>query len=78
MKYPAASHFVDGKCVAAEADMFPVISPVDGSLLSQVPLDGASVVTGATEVAAAAQKNWASPTIAKITSRASAGSAGHA
>ena len=59
MKYPAVSHFIQGAFVVNPAEQtLPVVSPLDGALLSTVPLGAAQVVDEAVAAAKAAFPTW--------------------
>ncbi|HYC40173.1 MAG TPA: CoA-acylating methylmalonate-semialdehyde dehydrogenase [Chitinophagaceae bacterium] len=59
MKYPAIQNFINGQFVNASSDRaLEVISPVDGSLLSTVPLSCAKDLDAAVKAARAAFLPW--------------------
>lgn len=63
MKHSPVQNFVGGRFVACAGEHIPVVSPVDGSLLSQAPRSGAPDVDGAVQAAKAAFPAWAKKTI---------------
>lgn len=64
MKYTALSNYVDGKKVASSSSRFlEVISPIDGSLLSTVPMSSAADLDLAVQAAKKAAKKWAATPI---------------
>lgn len=64
MKYTALSNYVDGKKVASSSSRFlEVISPLDGSLLSTVPMSSAADLDLAVQAAKKAAKKWAATPI---------------
>lgn len=63
MKYPAIRNHVGGKPVESRGESADVISPLDGSKLSSVPLSTAADVDAAVRVAAAAFPAWAGETL---------------
>ena len=63
MKYEAVAHYIGGQAVAGSGDALPVISPLDGSQLSTVPLATAAEVAQAVAAARAAQTQWSAATI---------------
>ena len=59
MKYPAAQHFINGRFCGDPAEKtMTVISPLDGGLLSTVPLGSAQVVDQAAAAAKTAFSSW--------------------
>jgi malonate-semialdehyde dehydrogenase (acetylating)/methylmalonate-semialdehyde dehydrogenase len=59
MKYPAIQNFINGKFVpASAARTLNVVSPLDGNLLSTVPMSGASDLDQAVQAAQAAFPIW--------------------
>ena len=59
MKYPAIQNFINGQYVAASTSRFlPVISPLDGNLLSEVPMSTKEDLHTAVEAALAAFPKW--------------------
>lgn len=59
MKYPIVKNFINGQFTDESATaVMDVVSPVDGSLLSKVPLSGASDLNRAVISAKAAFKKW--------------------
>jgi len=59
MRYSAVKNFINGQFVDAQTSgSLDVISPVDGALLSSVPLSGPSDLDAAVQSAKAAFKGW--------------------
>lgn len=59
MKYPPVQNFINGKMVNAHSDRsLDVISPVDGTLLSKVPLSTSRDLDDAVKAAKAAFDGW--------------------
>ncbi|MBV9986589.1 MAG: aldehyde dehydrogenase family protein, partial [Chitinophagaceae bacterium] len=59
MKYPAIQNFIDGRFVPSSSPRkMEVISPVDGNLLSTVPMSSANDLNAAVEAAKAAFPVW--------------------
>lgn len=59
MKYPPVQNFINGEFISAATNrLLPVISPVNGQLLSEVPLSGAAELEKAVTAAAAAFHGW--------------------
>ncbi len=59
MKYPPVQNFINGEFISAATNRhLPVISPVNGQLLSEVPLSGAAELGKAVTAAAAAFHGW--------------------
>ncbi len=59
MKYPQAQNFVNGKFIDANTQNYlDVISPLDGNLLSKVPLSSSSDLNQAVVAAKAAFPSW--------------------
>ncbi|MDP6445953.1 MAG: aldehyde dehydrogenase family protein, partial [Pirellulaceae bacterium] len=63
MKYSPLENVIGGSTATACAAELDVVSPVDGSLLSRVPLSTACEVTAAVDSAAAAYEDWAGRTL---------------
>lgn len=63
MKYPLVSNFIAGTHRAASGPSLDVVSPVDGQLLSKVPLGDGDALDLAAKSAADAQKDWSGLTI---------------
>ncbi|WP_295649263.1 CoA-acylating methylmalonate-semialdehyde dehydrogenase [uncultured Mucilaginibacter sp.] len=64
MKYGPVKNFIDGAFVESETSkIMQVISPVDGSLLSEVPMSEASDLDLAVQSAKAAFKKWSATPI---------------
>ena len=59
MKYPTVQNFINGEFISAATNrLLPVISPVNGQLLSEVPLSGAAELEKAVTAATAAFHGW--------------------
>ncbi|MEJ7830169.1 MAG: aldehyde dehydrogenase family protein, partial [Segetibacter sp.] len=59
MKYPALKNYINGEfVVSGSSRTLPVISPVDGALLSEVPMSNAEDLHTAVEAARAAFHKW--------------------
>lgn len=59
MKYPAVKNFIHGKFIDSEnSDKLNVISPIDGNLLSTVPMSNSADLDGAVSSAKEAFKTW--------------------
>lgn len=60
MKYPPVQNYINGKFVASSPDprSLDVISPIDGTLLSKVPMSTASDLDTAVKAAKAAFPGW--------------------
>ncbi len=64
MKYPALQNFVDGKLVASQTNKtLDVTSPLDGNLLSTVPLSNAADLDAAVAAATKAFAKWSNTSI---------------
>jgi malonate-semialdehyde dehydrogenase (acetylating) / methylmalonate-semialdehyde dehydrogenase len=64
MKYPALQNFVDGKLVASQSNKtLEVTSPLDGNLLSTVPLSVAADLDAAVAAAQKAFAKWSTTSI---------------
>jgi malonate-semialdehyde dehydrogenase (acetylating)/methylmalonate-semialdehyde dehydrogenase len=63
MKYPPLHNLVGGRAAEARGESADVVSPLDGTLLSTVPLSGAAEVDAAVRAAAAAFPAWAGETL---------------
>jgi malonate-semialdehyde dehydrogenase (acetylating)/methylmalonate-semialdehyde dehydrogenase len=64
MKYAPVSNFIGGTwCPSSGSKTLDVISPVDGTLLSTVPMSGASDLNAAVAAAKAAWPTWSQTTI---------------
>ncbi len=59
MKYPVLSNIIGGQHVVADAPLLDVHCPLDGQVISQVPLCGAVEVDAAVRAAAVAWPEWA-------------------
>src|SRR4051794_11647550 len=59
MKYPALKNYINGEFVPAKSTRrIEVISPIDGALLTEVPMSGAEDLHDAVEAARAAFLKW--------------------
>ena len=58
MIYPEVRNYVNGQFVNSSAQTLEIISPLDGSLLSTMPLSGAADLDGAVKAAQAAFSKW--------------------
>ena len=59
-KYPDLTNYINGQKVASSGSRWmAVVSPLDGSLLSRVPMSNAADLDSAVQAAAAAQAQWA-------------------
>ncbi len=59
MKYPALKNYINGEfVVSGSSRTLPVISPVDGAFLSEVPMSTAEDLHTAVEAARAAFHKW--------------------
>lgn len=63
MKHPRVKNYIDGEFADCDGDRLDVISPLDGSHLSSVPLSTSAHVDAAVRSAARAFPAWASSTI---------------
>jgi malonate-semialdehyde dehydrogenase (acetylating) / methylmalonate-semialdehyde dehydrogenase len=63
MKYAAVRNYVGGRLAEFGGEHAPVLSPLDGSLLSQVPQSGAAEVATAVAAAESAFNDWSSRTL---------------
>src|SRR5712675_787338 len=59
MKYPAVRNYINGKFVETTVSRkLPVISPIDGNLLSEVPMSSAAELNKAVSSAKVAFSGW--------------------
>ena len=59
-KYPDLTNYINGQKVASSGSRWmAVVSPLDGSLLSRVPMSNAADLDAAVQAAATAQAQWA-------------------
>jgi len=58
MKYPAVSNFINGEQIAGSNGTLDVYSPLDGSIISQVPIASLSELDKAVDAASNAFKSW--------------------
>jgi len=63
MKYPEVKNYVGGKFIANGSNSMEVFSPLDGSIISTVPLSNAKDLDVAVEAAKAAFSGWSSTPI---------------
>lgn len=63
MKYPAVQNFIGGRFVPSAGEQVPLVSPLDGALLSQAPRSGAADVAAAVAAAQAAFPAWSKKTL---------------
>ena len=60
MKYPSVSNFINGNSEKVNGENIDVLSPVDGSILSTVPISNAEAVDRAVKSAQKAFPKWSS------------------
>ena len=66
-KYPDLTNYINGQKVASSGSRWmAVVSPLDGSLLSRVPMSNAADLDAAVQAAATAQAQWAETTTAAV------------
>ncbi len=58
MKYPAVSNFINGEQISGSNGTLDVYSPLDGSIISQVPIASLSELDKAVDAARNAFKSW--------------------
>ena len=58
MKFPVVQNFVNGEFSENSYDLMDVISPIDGSVISKVPMCGTEQLDQAVSIATPAQKEW--------------------
>lgn len=58
MKYPAVSNFINGEQIVGSNGTLDVYSPLDGSIISQVPIASLSELDKAVDAARNAFKSW--------------------
>jgi malonate-semialdehyde dehydrogenase (acetylating)/methylmalonate-semialdehyde dehydrogenase len=63
MKYPAVTNYIAGKFVSFAGEHEDIVSPLDGSLLSRVPLSTAAELDAAVAAAERAFTSWSQRTI---------------
>ncbi len=63
MKYAPLKNFVAGASAAEKCDVVPVVSPLNGEVLSEVPLSGPAELHHAVEAAARAFPAWSALTL---------------
>ena len=63
MKYPPVKNFAAGRFLDSTCEQSPVVSPLDGSLLSQAPRSTAAEVATAVAAAKEAYPSWSNQTI---------------
>nr|MDJ0836096.1 CoA-acylating methylmalonate-semialdehyde dehydrogenase [Acidobacteriota bacterium] len=59
MKYAPLANLIGGSAIAFQGKTLDVNSPLDGSVISRVPLSGSAEVDAAVQAAAGAQPEWA-------------------
>ncbi|MCH7728770.1 MAG: aldehyde dehydrogenase family protein, partial [Planctomycetes bacterium] len=65
MKYPTARNFIGGEFVDHSGDNLDVVSPLDGSKISEVPCSTAREVDSAVSSAIQAFPEWSAQTVKK-------------
>jgi malonate-semialdehyde dehydrogenase (acetylating)/methylmalonate-semialdehyde dehydrogenase len=63
MKYPIVQNFIGGRFVASTSEHAPVLSPLDGAQLSQVPHSASAEVSAAVQSAKDAFPAWSTLTV---------------
>lgn len=63
MKYPSLKNFINGQAVIGSERSMDVISPLDGSIISTVPISGMDAVNQAVESAQSAFPKWSATPI---------------
>src|SRR5688572_23577525 len=63
MKYPVVNNYVGGRFVEFAGERVAVVSPLDGSAISEVPRSGAAEVALAVEAAKSAFAEWSRRTL---------------
>lgn len=63
MKYPSLKNFINGNLVDSGDKCLDVISPLDGSIISTVPISGAKAIDDAVNAAQKAFPTWSSKPI---------------
>ena len=58
MKYPAVSNFINGELIPGSNGVLDVYSPIDGTIISQVPISSSSILNKAVDSARDAFKSW--------------------
>jgi malonate-semialdehyde dehydrogenase (acetylating)/methylmalonate-semialdehyde dehydrogenase len=59
MKYPTVTNFINGQNVPGDGELLEVFSPINGEVISQVPLSTAKPVDDAVQAAQKAFPEWA-------------------
>jgi len=63
MKYPALKNYIDGKTIEYVGSKIEVLSPLDGAVISTVPISNAETVDRAVAAAQKAFPNWSATPI---------------
>jgi malonate-semialdehyde dehydrogenase (acetylating)/methylmalonate-semialdehyde dehydrogenase len=63
MKYPSLNNYIDGKSIDGGEKRIDVISPIDGSIISTVPISGTDAVNRAVTAAQKAFPAWSATPI---------------
>src|SRR3989339_853478 len=63
MKYPSLKNYIDGKFVDSGDKSIDVISPLDGTIISTVPISGAEAIDNAVTAAQKAFPSWSAKPI---------------
>lgn len=63
MKYPSLNNYIDGKSIDGNEKRIDVISPLDGSVISTVPISGTDAVNRAVSAAQKAFPAWSATPI---------------
>ena len=63
MKYPSLKNYIDGKYIDGDEKKIDVISPIDGSIISTVPISGKEAVNLAVTAAQKAFPTWSAKPI---------------
>ena len=63
MKYPVLKNYIDGKSIDGGEKRIDVISPIDGSIISTVPISGIDAVNRAVTAAQKAFPTWSAAPI---------------
>jgi malonate-semialdehyde dehydrogenase (acetylating)/methylmalonate-semialdehyde dehydrogenase len=63
MKYPAVKNYIGGQFVESGGERVPVVSPLDGTVISEVPRSGPAEVAAAVDAAKAAFPAWSQQTL---------------
>jgi len=63
MKYPSLKNYIDGKSIDGGEKRIDVVSPIDGSVISTVPISGTDAVNRAVTAAQKAFPAWSAKPI---------------